>query len=126
MTTLSHKVLEINLSTILNRVRCKVGMEDGMLTQAETLYRQYLELRAKHPSMTLVPPKLADYIWHEHMLSSKQYMEDCQALFGEYLHHHEEDSAQTLEAGWENSKNLYKQEFGVLLEQASLAPAGCR
>jgi hypothetical protein len=31
--------------------------------------------------------ELADLIWHEHMLDTKRYAQDCGRLFGRFLHH---------------------------------------
>ena len=35
----------------------------------------------------LAPSPLVDLAWHAHLLDTRAYMRDCDALFGEYLHH---------------------------------------
>lgn len=63
-------------------------------------YRVMLALRAALPDQPLVPTVAADAAWHHHMLHSRRYMADSGALFGQYLHHEPEASAEELEAGW--------------------------
>jgi hypothetical protein len=81
-------------------------------------YRQYLFLIRKYN--TNISPTLAiDAVWHNHILDTRKYVQDCQAVFGFYLHHFpyfgsrdEEDRAH-LEMAFENTKMLFKKEFGV-------------
>jgi hypothetical protein len=42
---------------------------------------------ANHKTERLVPGLLVDTMWHTHMLDSRKYMADCDAVFGTYLHH---------------------------------------
>lgn len=50
-------------------------------------YRRLLYLIQKHPDLPIVPSKLVDLVWHEHILDTQQYKKDCQSLFGRYIHH---------------------------------------
>lgn len=54
-------------------------------------YRRYLALRLLHPDREIVPTggrsREVDKIWHMHILDTRRYHTDCQAIFGEYLHH---------------------------------------
>lgn len=34
-----------------------------------------------------VPNKQIDEMWHEHILDTRKYSDDCQTVFGYYLHH---------------------------------------
>ena len=54
---------------------------------AENLYRRFLVLHAVFPSEDLVPTKVLDGYWHQHILDTKKYAQDCEFLFGEFLHH---------------------------------------
>jgi hypothetical protein len=49
-------------------------------------YRRFLFLNATNPSI-IVPTKFVDAVWHAHILDTMKYMDDCQELFGFYLHH---------------------------------------
>lgn len=33
------------------------------------------------------PSKAVDIVWHTHILFTEKYFEDCDAIFGHYLHH---------------------------------------
>ena len=50
-------------------------------------YRRMLLLIQKFPDAPVVPSKLVDLVWHEHILDTKTYKEDSQRLFGKYVHH---------------------------------------
>eukprot|EP01116_Phalansterium_solitarium_P017493 TRINITY_DN431_c0_g1_i1.p1 TRINITY_DN431_c0_g1~~TRINITY_DN431_c0_g1_i1.p1 ORF type:complete len:232 (+),score=15.46 TRINITY_DN431_c0_g1_i1:172-867(+) len=49
-------------------------------------YRMFLTVKAI--DRTLPPPDVeVDKIWHKHILQTRKYAEDCQLVFGEFLHH---------------------------------------
>jgi len=81
-------------------------------------YRRYLTLKKLYPSAELVPNKLVDEFWHAHILDTKAYHEDCQNLFGYFLHHfpyfgiHDDNDYQNLVAAFEKTKALYELHFG--------------
>ena len=77
----------LNLTAVMAKVVAEHDMDAAMAATAETLYRQFLTLSAANPGAKIVPPRLADLVWHEHITHTRQYMADCQAVFGEYLHH---------------------------------------
>ena len=81
-------------------------------------YRQYLYLIRKYD--TNISPTLAiDAVWHNHILDTRKYVQDCQAIFGHYLHHfpyfgsRDEEDRKHLEMAFENTKMLFKKEFNV-------------
>jgi hypothetical protein len=54
----------------------------------ETAMRQWFRLAARHPRTTLSMPSLvADHMWHELVLHTRDYAEFCEAAFGRFLHH---------------------------------------
>ncbi|MES2104883.1 MAG: hypothetical protein V4634_12765 [Pseudomonadota bacterium] len=82
-------------------------------------YRRFLILIAKYPEASFAPSKDVDKFWHGHILDTLKYAEDCQAIFGHFLHHFpylglrgEEDAAERLEAA-EIMAQLCMKEFGV-------------
>src|SRR6266853_3157674 len=84
----------------------------------ELAYRRLLTLLATHPEETLAPSKDVDKFWHGHILDTLKYAEDCDKVFGCFLHHFPyfgmrgaEDAA-NLAAAAENMKRLYQQDFG--------------
>ena len=81
-------------------------------------YRRFLFLCAT-VGKGIVPTKDIDEFWHYHILDTRKYAEDCEHAFGFFLHHFpylgmrgEEDAA-LLKQYFENTKELYHQEFGV-------------
>jgi len=87
---------------------------DGM----ELAYKRYLTLLVTHPEETIAPSKDVDKFWHGHILDTLKYAEDCQNVFGNFLHHFPyfgmrgEGDAKNLAAAARNMKRLYQQEFG--------------
>ncbi len=55
----------------------------------EGAYRNYLTMLVKHPEDTedIVVSKDVDKFWHTHILHTMKYTEDCEKVFGKYLHH---------------------------------------
>jgi hypothetical protein len=84
----------------------------------ELAYKRLLTLMATHPEETLAPSKDVDRFWHGHILDTLKYAEDCDKVFGCFLHHFPyfgmrgaEDAANLAKAG-ETTRRLYQQEFG--------------
>src|SRR6266849_3632551 len=86
----------------------------------ERAYRNYLTMLVKHPedAEDIVVSKDVDEFWHTHILHTMKYTEDCERVFGTYLHHNpdigghapaEIDRKATLV---EKTRRLYQQEFG--------------
>lgn len=51
------------------------------------LYKNFLFLQKKYLPQPLVPTREIDEVWHNHILHTKRYHEDCMKIFGHYLHH---------------------------------------
>ncbi len=77
-------------------------------------YRKFLHLNRKYPETELVPGPDADEVWHLHVLNTRQYQEDCERLFGRFLHHSPaSDMAEhEMEIARENTVRLHMKEFG--------------
>lgn len=85
----------------------------------EAEYRRYLELMKRYPSAQVAPGFDVDTFWHYHILDTMKYAEDCQAVFGYFLHHFpyvglrgEADLAVHASAGV-RMQELYESTFGV-------------
>jgi hypothetical protein len=104
------------------------GWSRDYVDQMEVEYRRFLILVAKYPDV-LVPPDLnVDKFWHGHILDTMKYAEDCENIFGYFLHHFPyfgmrgvEDAANLARAG-ELKQQLYAKEFGTT---AASRPAYC-
>ncbi len=86
----------------------------------EGAYRNYLTMLVKHPEAfeDIVVSKDVDEFWHTHILHTMKYTEDCEKVFGKYLHHNPHVGERTpadverkaAVAG--KTRRLYQQEFG--------------
>jgi len=81
-------------------------------------YRRYLELCRKFPDKPLVPSCFVDDFWHLHILDTIKYADDCDKLFGYFLHHFPyfgmrgEDDEKNLSDAWADSLRTYACVFG--------------
>src|ERR1700704_2504749 len=88
------------------------GIEQG--------YRNYLTMLAKYQDHAedILLSKDVDEFWHTHILQTIKYTEDCETVFGKYLHHaphigevtREDEEKRTVLA--EKTRRLYQKEFG--------------
>lgn len=53
----------------------------------EFQYKRWLFLRRKFEGELMPPTKDIDIFWHAHILDTFRYHEDCDRVFGYYLHH---------------------------------------
>lgn len=85
--------------------------------QIEIEYKRFLTLLVKYPEASIAPSKDVDKFWHGHILDTLKYAEDCNHVFGYFLHHFpyfgmrgDEDAA-NLAAAAATMNRLYRQEF---------------
>jgi hypothetical protein len=97
------------------------GWSREYVERMELAYRRFLTLLVKFPDETIAPTKDVDKFWHGHILDTMKYAEDCQSVFGYFLHHFpyfgmrgEEDAA-NLRAAGKNMHAIYQREFGEAL-----------
>lgn len=64
------------------------GWSLEQVNEAELWYRRYLELCLRRPEFPVVPNYPIDMFWHQHILDTRAYGKDCDAIFGEMLHHY--------------------------------------
>lgn len=85
---------------------------------AEQEYRRFLSLKVLYPSFSLVPSKEVDTVWHAHILDTRAYREDCEAVFGHFIDHYPyfgiygADDYQSLKSAFEETVMLYELHFG--------------
>src|SRR5712675_1221856 len=88
------------------------GIEQG--------YRNYLTMLAKYQDHAedILLSKDVDEFWHTHILQTIKYTEDCEVVFGKYLHHAPhigEVTSAVKEKRMilaEKTRRLYQREFG--------------
>jgi hypothetical protein len=111
------RVEEIDLSPILWKLKNPVRglpMSDDEIRSAETLYRQWLALNIIYPNKSIVPNDIVDTVWHTHILDTAKYAEDCQLLFGKFMHHYPYTDwldAEMHQIKWEQTKELWLMHF---------------
>jgi hypothetical protein len=76
----------------------KLGLVDANISRvwapaeawrAVRLYKNFLALHVASPrrDLPVFPSFAADEIWHHHVLDTRRYGADCDAVFGEFFHH---------------------------------------
>lgn len=82
-------------------------------------YRHFLWMLRKYGrNEVLAPSSEIDEIWHHHILDTYKYHEDCQAIFGRYLHHYPyfgmrgDNDADALSLAFARTQALHYEEFG--------------
>jgi hypothetical protein len=94
------------------------GWSPQYADQMEIAYKRYLVLHAKYPELMLAPDQDTDRFWHMHILDTRKYAADCEATFGEFLHHFPylglrgEDDEKALASAFDQMQQLYLREFG--------------
>lgn len=119
----------------LSSIRFKLANpEDGSppgeaeLDAMESEYRRFLALRLAHPGEEIVPCKLVDEMWHRHILDTQAYAEDCERLFGEFMHHFPyfgmrgPDDEQALHDAYGLTLERYRDAFGEPPEDTWVSP----
>lgn len=126
----------------LSNVRMKLadpregkGYDLARLDVMEREYRKFLALHLAYPEMAVVPCEPVDEMWHQHILDTAAYRDDCDAIFGRFLDHYpyfgmrDEADARDLDAAYERTVECYVDAFGEppadtwLMEDAA---QGCR
>jgi len=92
----------------------------------EISYKNFLTMLVKHPedAEDIALSEDSDEFWHTHILQTIKYADDCQEIFGNFLHHSphlEPITPAYLEkksASVEKTRRLYEQEFGAGMDAA--------
>jgi hypothetical protein len=137
MTPLTPQRLQQTIAAIealdLGPIKFKATRQEGgygwtpeHADRIEEAYKRYLILHAKYPGLTLAPDQEVDRFWHLHILDTRKYASDCEAVFGHFVHHYPylglrgADDAKALQAAFQTTQALYAKEFG---DEAVRAPA---
>ena len=86
----------------------------------EVAYKNYLTMLVKYPDHAeeIMLSEDVDEFWHTHILQTRKYAQDCEKVFGNFLHHEPhvgEVTAADLEKRnvlAETTRQLYEREFG--------------
>jgi hypothetical protein len=86
-TLLKEKIASIDLS----KVKVTMQEPDGGAYSLETVndleiqYREFLYVAGTNDRAR--PTKEVDQMWHQHILDTRAYHEDCNRVFGKMIHH---------------------------------------
>ncbi|MDD2725595.1 MAG: hypothetical protein PHH59_16465 [Methylovulum sp.] len=108
-----------------------MGWSLDFTKRVTTEYRRFLVLCKETPGLAIAPSSFVDDFWHFHILDTQKYQEDCESLFGYFLHHFPyfgmrgKDDEENLKKAWEETCQLYQSRFGELPIDLSLASKRC-
>jgi hypothetical protein len=139
-STITEQILPEVQMLNFDRIKFKLLHKDSSIVWtkekaefAETEYRRYLTLIKLYPNKGIVPSKIMDEFWHQHILDTQAYREDCQTIFGRFIDHfpyfgiYGTDDRQDLLDTFEETKALYKKRFGIELgEEEDQDPSKCK
>lgn len=110
----------IDFSQMIDKLIHESGWLKEDVEQTCSQYRNFLFLNKKyHAEVGVLPPSEdIDEFWHSHILDTHAYIRDCEAIFGNYMHHYpyfgidDKSDMTTLNNAFEITKKLYLKEFG--------------
>ena len=82
-----RRVDELDLGPIAFKLQLEHGWSTEHVNHALAQYRLWLKTVACHFGASIIPNKEVDTVWHTHILDTRKYAEDCDTVFGEFLHH---------------------------------------
>ncbi len=109
------RIKNLNLSNIKTKLMKTNGLNQKQVDCIELWYKRFLEIHLKYPDQDIVPNQVIDEMWHLHILDTRKYANDCQSIFGEFIHHNPSYSHKESKASNEafDKTNLYfRIEFG--------------
>lgn len=98
------------------------GWSAELCDEAEDEYKKFLALKREYPDKEIVPNRVVDIFWHQHILDTEKYARDCQTVFGYFVHHfpyfgmNGEQDKQNLIDAFEETKELYEKHFQLEFE----------
>lgn len=82
-----EKVARVDFSMLKRKLELERGWTAEFSNEVEDLYRKFLALNIRYPGKKICPSGPIDDFWHAHILDTRAYEQDCERLFGQYLHH---------------------------------------
>lgn len=119
LTEALDRVSHLDFSMLKNKLVEEGGWTPEYCEEVEALYRQFLALNARYPGQKICPTGPIDAFWHAHIIDTRAYADDCDAVFGEYLHHFPyfgmrgPDDRAALDDTFRKSVELFVSSFGI-------------
>ena len=95
------------------------GWSRETTTGAIARYLMFLCLIYLYPNRPIVPTPEIDAVWHQHILDTSKYAEDCERLFGRFIHHFPyfgkrgESDRKNLYLAFAETQALFQEHFGA-------------
>lgn len=120
LTGINSEVEKLDFSRIKHKLMVsedneKMSFELSELAERE--YKRFLTLVKANPKIEIVPTKLMDKFWHQHILDTVAYQKDCMQVFGYFLHHfpyfgiYGKNDQENLSHSFQKTKDLYRNYF---------------
>lgn len=110
---------QLDFTNIINKMVSHHGWRKKDATTLSLIYKNYLYLNKKYGDEGMLPPsEEIDEFWHNHILDTKQYIQDCKKIFGGYLDHYpyfgidDKTDLNDLNKAFAKTQSLYLKEFG--------------
>ena len=97
------------------------GWTLAQTNEIEKWYKRFLFLMLKHQDKSIVPNQLVDKFWHQHILDTRKYAEDCQYIFGFFVHHFPyfgmrgQEDEKNLRSSFDETNQIFLREFGEVM-----------
>jgi hypothetical protein len=115
----------LNLRSVKEKLKDRKGFWWRVWHDADRLeaeYRQFLYLIATNPGKTVVPwTQDLDDFWHEHILDTEKYAQDCNAALGSFLHHnpHLPKGSSQHDKAFSETRQMYRAAFKETVDKRS-------
>jgi hypothetical protein len=90
LTSATVAIATLDLSMVAQRLSTK-GWDEERIAAATSGYKAFLT--DVQNGGDLRPESDVDAVWHEHILHTKRYAQDCESIFGAFVHHDPEPAA---------------------------------
>lgn len=113
------RIISLDLTGVKERLSARATgacWARNVVNEVELEYRRFLILNAIYPNKRIAPSPMVDEFWHQHIIDTAKYAEDCNVCLGYFLHHQpcgsggEEIEMLAAEAT-EETLELYKKHF---------------
>ncbi len=118
-----HSINNLDLEPIMVKVMDRdegYGWSLDFTKKIANEYKRFLTICLENHDFPMVPSSFVDKFWHFHILDTQKYADDCNVIFGEFLHHFPyfgmrgEDDEKNLKQAWIDSRSLYIRRFGEI------------
>ena len=116
--TIKARIAALDLEPIKFKLVKENGYSREDVDTLDKWYRRFLFLTFKYKTRPIVVSEAIDAFWHQHILDTQKYAEDCEAAFGEFLHHFPyfglrgEEDQRALRSAYQETLELMRGEFG--------------